>query len=143
MGNFMSLIIEPVDAKGISLTEFVTLLVLKLQESGAPMPFQNEEKWHELFYSLKMKRDEPGRPAFLDKLRFDWDGRYPKALDLSECLQTLHWNGFLSVGNPTYDTLRVDPDVAKHQDKIRPNVQDAHLKGFVDNSAQVASKLFS
>jgi hypothetical protein len=106
------------------------------------MPFQNEEKWHRLFYELKAGRQKPGRPVFFDKLRFDWDGRYPRAQDLSEYLQSLHWNGFISVANPTYDRLSVDPDVKRLGDRARPTLEDKQLEQFLSDTISKASALF-
>src|SRR5437879_4639969 len=131
-----------VSAKSISLGQFVTLLVLELDREKIPMPFQKEEKWQRLFYKLKKNRDQPGRPAFLEKLRFDWDGRFPRAQDLSEYLEALHWNGFISVANPTYDRLSVDQDVKDLGDKVRPNLQDQELEQFLSATIQEASALF-
>ena len=133
---------DQVNASDVSLSEFVTLLVMQFDQQNVPMPFQNEEKWHRLFYAFKTERDVPGRPAFLNKLRFDWDGRYPKAMELSECLHTLHLNGFLSVGNPTYDTLTLDQDVRENADTVRPEVGDPQLEEFLKHSTEKASGLF-
>ena len=79
----------------------------------------------------------------MNKLRFDWDGPYPKSQDLSEYLQILHLNGFISVANPTYDTLSVDEDVRKGIDKVRPAINDENLEKFLDFSTREASQLFS
>lgn len=138
----MSMPMDPITAKDVSLGEFVTLLVLQLDKNEIPMPFQNEEKWHRLFYGLKMERGQPGRPSFLDRMRFDWDGRYPKSQDLSEHLQVLHWNGFVSVANPSYDRLRVDQDLKDSADVIRPNVKDEQLEQFLSHTLNKASELF-
>lgn len=132
-----------VSAKDVSIGEFVTILVLRLDKQNIPMPFQNEEKWHRLFYNLKTSRDERGRPAFLDALRFDWDGWYPKCRDLSECLQTLHLNGFISVANPTYDKFKVDDDVLAGIDEVQPEFEDNNLEHFLAFSTQRASQLFT
>src|ERR1043166_2495994 len=110
---------DKISAKDISLGEFVTLLVLQLDEKGVPMPFQNEEKWHRLFYELKAGRQ-----------------------DLSEYLQSLHWNGFISVANPTYDRLSVDPDVKRLGDRARPTLEDKQLEQFLSDTISKASALF-
>jgi hypothetical protein len=132
-----------IGTKDVSLGEFITLLILQLDIKGVSMPFQNEEKWHRLFYKFKVGRSQSGRPAFMNKLRFDWDGPYPKSQDLSEYLQILHLNGFISVANPTYDTLSVDEDVRKGIDKVRPAINDENLEKFLDFSTREASQLFS
>jgi len=133
---------DRIDALSISLGEFLTRLVLELDSQDIPMPFQNEEKWHRLFNSLKSEPEKPGRPAFLKRMRFDWDGTYPKSQDLSEYLQAMHWNGFISVANPTYDRLRVDEDVKAQTEKVRPNIDDKALEKFVTETAGRAAKLF-
>jgi hypothetical protein len=133
---------EQADAKKISLGEFVKQLVLDLHRDETPMPFQNETNWHVLFYKLKKTQNNQGRPAFLDKLRFDWDGPYPRCQDLSEYLQTLHWNGFVSVANPSYDRLSVDADVFAEAKRNASAVKDKKLASFLRFSAEEASKLF-
>lgn len=139
----MSLITRQITAKDVSLGEFLKYLVLDLQRSAnVQMPFQNEEKWHQIFFNLKSARKQKGRPAFFDKLRFDWDGPYPRCQDLSEYLQTLHLNGFVSVTNPSYDRLNVDDDVLKAEKNVRPVVTDSTLKKFFGYSTKLAVKLF-
>jgi hypothetical protein len=133
----------PMTAAEVSLGEYVKLLLLELQNKKIPMPFQNEEKWHTLFYRAKKEYKEAGRPSFLDELRFDWDGPYPRSQDLSEYLQTLHWNGFVSVANPSYDRLSVDADVLKGADKTRPVVKDEELEKFLRFTTKEASELFA
>jgi hypothetical protein len=139
----MSATLKQSTAENVSLGEFVKRLILDLQENSVPMPFQNEENWHNLFYKLKLARAEKGRPVFFEKLRFDWDGPYPRCQDLSEYLQMLHLNGFISVANPSYDKLRVDDDVMEGVDKVRPSIGDGSLESFLKFSAKEAQNLFA
>lgn len=141
-GNPMSLSIRQITAKDVSLGEFLKCLVFDLQRRKVQMPFQNEEKWHQIFFNLKSANDQKGRPAFFDKLRFDWDGPYPRCQDLSEYLQTLHLNGFVSVSNPSYDRLNVDDDVLKEEKSVRPIIKDSTLKKFFAYSTKQALALF-
>lgn len=137
-----SILTNAVGAENVSLGEFVMLLVLQLDNDQIAMPFQNEEKWHRLFYHLKKQRDVKGRPRFFDRLRFDWDGRFPKAQDLAEYLQALHWNGFVSVANPSYDRLNVDKAVKDSAGKVCPKVEDADFGAFLSNTVKQAADLF-
>jgi len=107
------------------------------------MPFRNEEKWHTFFYGLKSNHDSKGRPTFLDGLFFDWDGPSPKCQDLSEYLQALHLNGFVSVANPRYDRLKVDDDVRNNADRFGLSVGDAALAEFLDGSVESARCAFA
>jgi hypothetical protein len=138
----MSLTSTRSTSKSVSLGEFVKRLILDLEEKSVTMPFQNEENWHNLFYKLKSARAEKGRPLFFEKLRFDWDGPYPRCQDLSEYLQTLHLNGFISVSNPSYDKLSVDDDVMNGVEKVRPPIDDEALESFLRYSAKEAKQLF-
>jgi hypothetical protein len=140
--HIMSRNLEPKSADNLSLGEFVTLLILQLDRQEVSMPFQNEEKWHRLFYMLKAGGSAPGRPKFFEKLRFDWDGRFPRSEDLSEYLQALHWNGFISVANPSYDRLSVDEDVRKSIDKVSPRIDDKNLEKFVEGTVVKAIDSF-
>ena len=76
------------------------------------MPFQNDRPWHILFYRLKEKAAKSGGPQFLSDLWFDWDGAYPKARELTEFLQALHWTASVGVVNPHYDAIVIPKDVA-------------------------------
>jgi hypothetical protein len=139
----MSHTTNKVSAANISLGEFVTSLILRMDEKNTPMPFQNEEKWHRLFYKLKRDRSATGRPIFFDQLRFDWDGRFPKSQDLSEYLQVMHWNGFVSVMNPTYDRLKVDENVKQHASDISPKIEDRQLDEFIAQIVKEAKSSFA
>jgi hypothetical protein len=98
-------------AQQISLGEFVKLLAALLHQRGVKMPFRNEQPWHLLFYELS-KTNIPQKPEFLEHLRFDWDGSYPKSQELSEFLQALHWTASVSASNPHYDIITLPEELA-------------------------------
>ncbi len=133
---------KQITTKEVSLAEFVAELGLRLSEAKVPMPFQNEEKWHRLFYGFKLARNQRGRPDFIDDLQFDWDGPYPKCQDLSECLEALHLNGFITVGNPSYDKFSIDEKVLDRITDVRATVTDNAFEDFFRFSVDAASQLF-
>ena len=80
------------------LGDFVEQLAANLQSKSIAMPFESEGPWHELFFDLK-RTDQEGKPSFLESLRFDWDGPYPKCQELSEFFHALHWMPAWTLGN--------------------------------------------
>ncbi len=68
----------------ISQAQFLFHLMAMMKNKRVIIPTKREG-WHKLFYELKQKERE-GRPSFLDKLWFDWDGPYPTSPWLSEAL---------------------------------------------------------
>jgi hypothetical protein len=139
----MKVLHKRLNAKELTLGEFVKVIVLMLHKKGVAMPFQNEEKWHELFYELKREKAKEGRPNFFDRLRFDWDGPYPKSQDLSEYLQALHWNGFVSVANPSYDRLSVDSEVLEAAKQKEIVIEDKALEKFFSSTVEEAVGKFA
>ena len=95
----------------MTLGDFVQQLLLQLGDEE--LHFRNERPWHELFYKFKSEPDQQGKPLFLNKLFFDWNGPYPRSQELSEYLHGLHWTGCLSAPNPTYDIFRLRPEVGE------------------------------
>src|SRR5690242_14735795 len=91
-----------------SLGDFVRQLAVRFARQGTPMPLKNERPWHELFYDLQQ---QGSKPAFLESMKFDWNGPYPTSRALSEYLSALHWTGCVSAGNPSYDEISLAPDV--------------------------------
>jgi hypothetical protein len=126
----------------MTLGEFVKQLAALLAKKGLPMPFKEERPWHELFYQLKTAPGLHARPAFLERLRFDWDGPYPKSRDLSEFLQALHWNACVSAINPHYTTIELPQDVAKLWIR-RYDGQGAAAKSFLAAAVELAEAHFS
>jgi hypothetical protein len=93
----------------MSLGDFVQQVLVQLRD--AKMHFRDERPWHEFLYRLKKDQMGAGKPPFLDRLFFEWNGPYPRSPELSEFLHGLHWTGCLSAPNPSYDTFTTKPEV--------------------------------
>lgn len=126
----------------LSLGEFVKHLAALLHRDEVTMPLEDERRWHKLFYILKQAQDLPERPVFLDELIFDWDGPYPKARELSQFLQALHWTGNVSAINPQFRQITLPPDVAELWSK-RLETVDPQTKKLLELAVQYAKKQFS
>ena len=98
----------------MSLGEFIQILAAQLQLSNVTMPFQNERPWPELFYDLKEDVEARSKVDFLDDLRFDWNGPYPKSQELSSFLHALHCNASATANNPSYNTISLPTAIASH-----------------------------
>jgi hypothetical protein len=96
----------------LTLGEFVKIIAVRIHEEGLKLPFKEEAPWHYLFYELKKAPDLSDKPAFFRRLRFDWDGAYPRCQELSEFIQALHWTGSVTVGNPSYDQIMLNDDLS-------------------------------
>ena len=101
------------NSQDISLGEFVKQLTLRFTQENIEMPLRDERPWHMLFYELKVSKQPAGKPSFLDDLLFDWDGPYPRASELAEYLDALHWTGCLSASNPQYEKVTLNPKVSQ------------------------------
>jgi hypothetical protein len=125
----------------ITAGEFIKMLVTQMSRAKIQMPFHEEEKWHLLFYKLKLT-DSPNKPHFLGKIKFDWDGAYPKSRQISEFLQALHWNASLSASNPYYEKISLPEGVEKlwieHGEKL-----DLPTKKFLEEAVSLAKEEFS
>ena len=95
-----------------NLGDFVKEMAALMKDAHLRLPLKDERPWHLLFFDLKRDRQVAGRPAFLDRLVFDWDGPSPKCQELSEFIHALHWNANVTASNPTYETLTLSEDVA-------------------------------
>lgn len=126
----------------MTLGEFVKQLAALLQRDKVTMPFKNERAWHELFYALKRDQAVPGKPQFLESLRFDWDGPYPKSRDLSQFLEALHWNASVSASNPQFEVITLPEEVAELWLR-RYDDGDPELKGFLDAAVGRARQEFA
>ena len=113
-------------------------LVTVLHFEQVTMPFENERPWHELFYELKHSEKTPG---FFERLRFDWDGPYPRSRELSDFLHALHWNASVSAKNPIFDEISLTDDIAdlwkKRLDSLEPG-----MLSFLNAASQMAKKKF-
>jgi hypothetical protein len=125
----------------MTLGEFVKQFAALMQQKSISMPLKNERPWHALFYRLKTSR-EPGRPLFLDRLRFDWDGPHPKCRELSEFLKALHWNASATATNPHYDTITLTEDVARLW-STRLDGAAPDTRGFMERAAEQARQEFA
>lgn len=123
------------------LGDFVEQLAASLQRGKVAMPFENEEPWHELFYDLK-QADWDGKPPFLQALRFDWDGPYPKCRELSEFLHALHWNACVDARNPHFDEITLPPAIEEAWSRRAEQIEPATM-GFLERAATRARELFS
>ena len=123
----------------ISLGEFVKQLTVRIHDKRLPMPFKDEVPWHLLFYSFK-REQHPGRPAFLDRLRFDWDGPYPRAQELSDYIHALHFTGCVAASNPSYDQLSLNESLGNlwSAEKL-----EGDLSAFMDYAMGQVEKKFA
>src|SRR5260370_8357021 len=125
----------------VFLGDFVEQLAASLQQEGVAMLFENERPWHEFFYELK-RTDCQGKPPFLNLLRFDWDGPYPKSSELSEFLQALHWNACVDARNPHFDKITLSKGIAEAWSG-RAEQLDPLTKSFLEHSVGLAKELFN
>jgi len=95
-----------------NLGDFVKEMAALMKEDNLRLPLKDERPWHLLFFELKRDRQATGRPVFLDRLVFDWDGPSPRCQELSEFIHALHWNANVTASNPTYETLTLSDDIA-------------------------------
>ena len=122
----------------ISLGEFLKRLTAQIQENDLRMPLKDEKPWHMLFYRLK-KDATRGKPAFFADLQFDWDGPYPVCQELSDYIHALHFTGCMSAGNPSYDEIELNRDLAKKWGSAKV---DGELPKFLDHAMQAAKEHF-
>jgi hypothetical protein len=125
----------------LTLRQFIKQLLVHLSDAQIPMPLRNQDAWHRVFYKLKKLPNEPGKPAFLNDLWFDWDGPQPESPDLAELLATLHWNASISAANPQYDTLSVPDPVATLWKSQEPALEDGD-KQFIQKAVNCARDEF-
>lgn len=127
--------------EAITLGEFIKNLVALLQDEQVQMPLNIERPWHSLFYALKTSEME-GKPSFLDQMRFDWDGPYPKSPELAQFLQALHCNASVSTSNPYYDYFSLPKEVAQNW-RSRAEALGEPLKEFLSSAVALATEEFS
>lgn len=124
----------PLTRDDVSLGEFVRQLALKFQGAGIPMPFNDDQPWHELLYQFKK---QPGpKPTFFDDLIFDWTGPAPRSRDLAEYLNSLHRIGCLSAENPSFDRVKIDDGVRALWQQEDPDEELEHYLGQVVEGAR-------
>ncbi len=123
----------------ISLGEFVKQLTVRIHDSKVPMPFKDEEPWHLLFYRFRQE-NAPGKPAFLERLRFDWDGRYPRSQELSDYIHALHFTGCVGASNPSYEEISLNPKLGELWSSQKP---EGDLSKFMDYAMKTVETEFA
>jgi hypothetical protein len=118
----------------ITLGDFVQQLLLQIG-GDKELHFKDERPWHELFYALKKSRRTEGKPQFLEKMFFDWNGEYPRSRELSRYLHSLHWTGCMAAANPGYDRFRLNKQIGK----LWKTDVDANLRTFIKKTATKAA----
>jgi hypothetical protein len=111
-----------------------------MRDNGIVMVYKNEAPWHYLFYRLK-KEARGVRPAFLDRLRFDADGHYPRSRELSEFLHGLHTACTVRVPNPSYEEITLQPRVTRVWEETRKGL-DNQTKEFLEKGLAIAKEEF-
>lgn len=122
------------------LGDFVEVLAALLQEQKTDIPFQDERSWHELFYDLSTNTQST-KPGFMERLRFDWDGPYPKCQDLSEFLHALRRNARADARNFRFDAITIPDEIAR-QWQSRMGQLDETTRRFLDVAVQRAKEYF-
>jgi len=121
------------DEVTLTLGDFVKQLTALMKDANLRLPLKDEKPWHLLFFELKRDPITEGRPAFFDRLVFDWDGPAPKCQELSEFIHALHWNATITANNPTYETLQLSEEVAN---RWRPADVTAFHKAALNRAQQ-------
>jgi hypothetical protein len=124
-----------------SLGDIVRQLALLMRDNGIVMVYKNEAPWHYLFYRLKKETTGESRPAFLNRLRFDADGHYPRSRELSEFLHGLHTACTVRVPNPSYEEITLQPRVTRVWEEARKGL-DNQTKEFLEKGLAIAKEEF-
>lgn len=96
----------------MGLGEFVNHLLVLLCKRKINLSLHKQSAWHNLFYKLKKMPRVIGKPDFLNEMRFDWDGPYPKSQELSRYLDALYWTGCVSSNSPLFQEYRLGEALA-------------------------------
>lgn len=126
----------------VSFGEFVKYLVLLLQKNNIVLPFNRPEAWHHLFYRLKQSQEISGKPAFLEKLWFDWDDPYPKSPELSEYLHALCWTGTIETNSPRFDRYWLPKNMEKLWQEQYEKL-DKTVKQYLYFTVEIAKEEFT
>lgn len=118
----------------------VRQIALLMDENQFQIPFKNEALWHLLFYRLKKDTSVP-KPRFLERLRFDSDGRFPRCRELSEFLQGLHTALTVNVPNPSYDEIVLPQEATSDWKQERKSLGKESRK-FLETALGIAKKEF-
>jgi hypothetical protein len=124
----------------LSLGDVVCQLALLMNRNSLLIGFKDEAPWHLVFYRLK-KDAKTGRPSFLDRLRFDSDGRYPRCRELSEFLHGLHTACAVDVANPSFEEMIIPGDVLADWEEEQGKL-DKKSKSFIAQGLEIAKEDF-
>lgn len=124
-----------------SLGEFVKLLLVVLEEKKIPFQLTHLQSWHQLFYRLK-KLQADGKPEFLERLWFDWDGQYPKSPDLDGFLAGLSLVCSVETTSPRFEEWRLAPGIAALW-KYSYALHSVTDRQFLDIAAEMAREEFA
>ena len=126
----------------MTLGDFVNYLVLLLQKYEIALPFNNQALFHKLLYRLKKENDIAGKPNFLKKLWFDWNGSYPKSPELSEYLHALCWIGIVVKANcPGCDTYWLSKNIEELWQKQFEKIDEV-IKQYLNLVIGIAKEEF-
>jgi hypothetical protein len=128
-------------SEALSLGDAVRQFALLMRDNNLALVYKNEAPWHFLFYRLTKEIKGSSRPAFLDHLRFDADGHYPRCRELSEFLHGLHTACTVRVGNPSYDEITLQPKITKIWEDVRKNLSNPAEK-FLEKGLAIAKEEF-
>jgi hypothetical protein len=132
---------EEMTAKEMTLGEFVKFLAALLTKNNSPMLFKEEAPWHFILFNLSEGNFE-GKPRFLDSLKFDWGGPFPKCKELSRYLQFLHSTACVGTMNPSYDKMVLKEDLQQMWYSEFSKIGQPEQK-FMGHAAEIAAKEFS
>src|SRR5258708_9438758 len=124
----------------MTLGEFVKYLAALLTESNTPMLFKDEAPWHFVLYRLSEGECE-GKPTFLERLKLDWGGPFPKCKELSRYLQFLHSTACVGTMNPSYEEMVLKEDLEKLWFSELRNIGEPQQK-FMSHAAGLAKEEF-
>jgi len=125
----------------MTLGEFVKYLAVLLTENKTPMLFKEEAPWHFVLFGLS-DEDFEGKPQFLNTLKFDWGGPFPKCKELSRYLQFLHSTACVGTMNPSYEEMVLKEDLQKLWHSEFSKIGNPQQK-FMGHAAKLAAKEFS
>ena len=125
----------------ISLGEFIKFLVLLLHRNQIKLSLRDHRPWHTLLYKLETKTRGQRRPAFLGDLQFDWDGEYPKSLELEEFLDALILNNSVVAINPQLNEYLIPKEIIMLWSDCLGMLEEDATK-FLDTALELAKKEF-
>jgi hypothetical protein len=107
-----ALVWEYLMPQDFTLGDAVRQIALVMADNKLKLPCKDDAPWHVLFYRLSLVPELREQFRFLQRMRFDSDRRYPRSKELSEFLQGMHTAMAAGVTNPSYDEIRLLPELA-------------------------------